>query len=135
MQKFSLHTHTLGFDGQNTEKEMLAKAQELGWTHIGFSNHFIVHPNITESPMYAFAVKGINPEDLFGYVALPDYGITAAEVEKLARKFAEHFNFPHEITDDDISSFFGKQDWKTLTVNMFSDCCIDMVVYKQLEDM
>ena len=81
------------------------------------------------------SVKGIKAENLQGYVALPDYGVTAAEVEKLARKFAENFNFPHEITDDEISSFFGKQDWKTLTVHMFEDCCIDMVVYKQLEDL
>ena len=79
MQKFSLHTHTLGFDGQNTEKEMLAKAQELGWTHIGFSNHFIVHPNITESPMYAFAVKG-------GY-----QNIYSSSFDEAIAKFEEHY--------------------------------------------
>ena len=30
MQKFSLHTHTLGFDGRNSEEEMLLQAQALG---------------------------------------------------------------------------------------------------------
>lgn len=58
MQKFSLHTHTLGFDGQNTEEEMVARAEALGWTHLGFSNHFIVHPKIKEAPMYAYAEQG-----------------------------------------------------------------------------
>ena len=58
MQKFSLHTHTLGFDGRNNEEEMLQKAQTLGWNRIGFSNHFIVHPRIKEAPMYAYARKG-----------------------------------------------------------------------------
>ena len=58
MQRFSLHTHSLGFDGRNTEQEMLAQAEPLGWTHLGFSNHFIVHPEIKKAPMYAYALKG-----------------------------------------------------------------------------
>ena len=55
MQKFSLHTHTIGFDGRNTEEEMLRRAEELGWNKIGFSNHFIVHENIENAPMYEHA--------------------------------------------------------------------------------
>ena len=57
MQKFSLHTHTIGFDGRNTEEEMLSTATELGWSHIGFSNHFIVHPAIKDAPMYQYACQ------------------------------------------------------------------------------
>ena len=57
MQNFSLHTHTIGFDGRNTEEEMLSKAIELGWGHIGFSNHFIVHPVIKDAPMYQYACQ------------------------------------------------------------------------------
>ena len=79
MQKFSLHTHTTGFDGRNTEEEMLAKAEELGWTHIGFSNHFIVHPEIKNAPMYEYAVKG-------GYNNI--YSSTFAEA---VEKFAVHY--------------------------------------------
>ncbi|MCQ2562398.1 MAG: PHP domain-containing protein, partial [Alphaproteobacteria bacterium] len=56
--KSTLHTHTIGFDGQNTVKEMVAHAADLGFTTIGFSNHFIVHPNIKKSKMYSFAVQG-----------------------------------------------------------------------------
>ena len=43
MQKFSLHTHTLGFDGRNTEEEMVLKAQSLGFEKIGFSMTFSIN--------------------------------------------------------------------------------------------
>ena len=57
MQNFSLHTHTIGFDGRNTEEEMLQKAEKLGLKTIGFSNHFIVYPTIKEAKMYQYALK------------------------------------------------------------------------------
>lgn len=79
MQKFSLHTHTIGFDGKNTEEEMLTAAKELAWSHIGFSNHFIVHPNITNAPMYKYALKG-------GYQSI--YSSTFAEA---IEKFLPHY--------------------------------------------
>ena len=82
-----------------------------------------------------YAVKQIKPKDIFGYVLLTDYGVTAPEVDKLARKVAEHFEFPHELDEDDISYFFGQQDWKTLTVHQFTDCCMNLVVFKVLEDL
>ena len=58
MQNFSLHTHTIGFDGKNTEEEMVIQAQNVGIKQLGFSNHFIVHNNIINAPMYAYAKKG-----------------------------------------------------------------------------
>ena len=85
MQKFSLHTHTLGFDGQNTEEEMVAQAKSLGWTHLGFSNHFIVHPKIKEAPMYAYAVKG-------GYDK-----IYSASFDEAVAKFAAHYQKIDEL--------------------------------------
>ncbi len=79
MQTFSLHTHTLGFDGHNTEEEMIQQAQKLGWTRIGFSNHFIVHPVIKQAPMYEFALKG-------------DYqNIYSATFEEAISKFEPHY--------------------------------------------
>ena len=81
MQKFSLHTHTIGFDGRNTEEEMLARAKQLGWKHLGFSNHFIVHPNIKNAPMYKYALKG-------GY-----QGIYSASFDEFIAKFLPHY--PH----------------------------------------
>lgn len=79
MQNFSLHTHTIGFDGHNTEEEMLNTASEKGLTTIGFSNHFIVHPTIKEAKMYQYALKG-------GYDTI--YGSSFVEV---INRFKPHY--------------------------------------------
>ena len=55
---YTLHTHTVGFDGRNTPQEMVETAISRGFNTIGFSNHFIVHPNIKKSKMYKYAVLG-----------------------------------------------------------------------------
>ncbi len=55
-QKFSYHTHTnaLGiFDGKHSAKEMIQRAEELGYEELGISNHLICHPNLQiTSPMF-----------------------------------------------------------------------------------
>ncbi|MBO4480797.1 MAG: PHP domain-containing protein [Alphaproteobacteria bacterium] len=55
---YTLHTHTVGFDGRNTAEDMVQTAISRGFNTIGFSNHFIVHPNIKKSKMYYYAVNG-----------------------------------------------------------------------------
>ena len=55
---YSLHTHTIGFDGQNSVEEMVKRAVQLGFSVLGFSNHFIVHPYIKQSRMYKYAESG-----------------------------------------------------------------------------
>ena len=79
VQDFSLHTHTVGFDGRNTPMEMISRAGELGLSHIGISNHFIVHPNITKSRFYPFAVAG-------GYGA-----IYSSSFDEAIAKFEPHY--------------------------------------------
>jgi len=49
VQDFSYHTHTNTFglfDGQNSIKEMIDRAKALGWSHMGISNHMVVHPDV-----------------------------------------------------------------------------------------
>lgn len=46
MQNFSLHTHTIGYDGKNTVKEMIEQAENLNWCAIGISNHMVFHKNM-----------------------------------------------------------------------------------------
>lgn len=49
MQDFTYHSHNNGQrigDGRNSCDEMLSRAEELGFSEIGVSNHFICHPNI-----------------------------------------------------------------------------------------
>ena len=52
---FSLHTHTIGFDGSNSVQDMVDAAQKIGYSAIGITNHFIVYPGIENSGMYRVA--------------------------------------------------------------------------------
>ena len=104
MQNFSLHTHTKGFDGQNTEEEMISQAQKLGWETIGFSNHFIVHPKIKKSPMYAYAEKG-------GY-----NNIYSESFDEVIEKFALHYK-----KIDELKKSVNIRILKGMEVDFFSD--------------
>lgn len=57
-QQFTLHTHTIGFDGKNTARDMISRACVLGFKTIGFSNHFILHPEIKQAKFYKYAKIG-----------------------------------------------------------------------------
>lgn len=58
VQDFTLHTHTIGFDGKNTIQEMANAAEDNGMEFIGVSNHFILHPQIKNTMFYDFSVAG-----------------------------------------------------------------------------
>jgi len=58
IQEYTLHTHTVGFDGRDTVQTMVNHARELGFDTIGISNHFIVNPLIKETKMYFYAGRG-----------------------------------------------------------------------------
>lgn len=57
IQDFTLHTHTLGFDGCSTVAEMVSRAKELNMSAIGISNHFIFHPEIQLANFYTHAAS------------------------------------------------------------------------------
>ena len=104
MQKFSFHTHTLGFDGKNTEEEMLSQAVSLGWEKIGFSNHFIVHHNIENAPMYQYAKSG-------GY-----NGIYSSSFDEAIAKFEKHYQKIDELRETSSIKIL-----KGMEVDYFSD--------------
>lgn len=56
--KYTLHTHTVGFDGQNSIQDMVNRARDMGFNTIGISNHFIVNPIIKQTKMYPYACDG-----------------------------------------------------------------------------
>ena len=88
MQNFSLHTHTIGFDGHNTEEEMVRRAIELGWDKIGFSNHFIVYERIEEAPMYHNA-------------KMRSYdSIYSSSFDKVVAKFEKHYAEIDRLRDE-----------------------------------
>ena len=104
MQKFSLHTHTTGFDGHNSEEEMVARASDLGWDLIGFSNHFIVYPTIKQAPMYEHASKG-------GYA-----DIYSSSFDEAISKFEPHY---HKI--DELRQSSGFKILKGMEVDFFAN--------------
>ena len=58
MQKFSYHMHTNtfdAFDGRNSAQEMIAKAIEVGYEKMGFSNHLAFHPNMPQQSKMFFS--------------------------------------------------------------------------------
>lgn len=76
---YTLHTHTVGFDGRNTPAEMVDAARKAGIKNIGFSNHFIVHPAVKKSKMYEYSVRG-------GYS-----NIYSADADEAIAKFSKHY--------------------------------------------
>ena len=87
IQDFSLHTHTIGFDGRNTAADMIARAKELGLKSLGISNHFIVHPEITQAKFYPFAVTG-------GYNS-----IYSSSFDEAIAKFKPHYEELNKLAD------------------------------------
>ncbi|MBR2299486.1 MAG: histidinol-phosphatase HisJ family protein [Alphaproteobacteria bacterium] len=104
MQKFSLHTHTIGFDGKHTEEQMLKQAKDLGWSKIGFSNHFIVCPYIKETKMYEAALQR-------GY-----QNIYSSSFEEAIEKFK-----PHYERIDELKEKTGFPIYKGMEVDFFRD--------------
>lgn len=99
---YSLHTHTVGFDGKNTPEEMIAAARARGIKTLGFSNHFIVHPSVKKSRMYAFAVRG-------GYA-----NIYNDDVENAMKLFVLHYDNVRKLREkySDMNLLCGMEmDW------------------------
>jgi len=81
-QKFTLHTHTVGFDGRDSAQAMINRARDMGFDTIGISNHFIVNPVVKESKMYPYAVRA-------GYS-----NIYSSSFEEVLLRFVPHY---HEL--------------------------------------
>ena len=98
IQDFSLHTHTIGFDGRNTPRDMINHAVEIGLKSFGISNHFIVHPNITHAKFYPFATSG-------------GYGeIYSSSFDEAIAKFKPHYREIKQLSDQyDIKVYYGME--------------------------
>ena len=79
VQDFSLHTHTIGFDGRDTPIRMILHARSIGMKSLGVSNHFIVHPEINKAKFYPYAVSG-------GYAS-----IYSSSFDDAIAKFKPHY--------------------------------------------
>ena len=108
-QKYTLHTHTVGFDGNDSIQVMVNRARELGFNTIGVSNHFIVHSDIKDSKMYSFAVRG-------GYDA-----IYSASFDEVLTRFIPHYEELERVQEQNPNmrilrgmevDFFDNPKWR-----------------------
>ncbi len=118
VQNFSLHMHTIGFDGQHSIEEMASTAKEKGFEKIGISNHFIVYPGIKKTNMYQAALKR-------GYQS-----IYSASFEEAVQKFKLHYKEIDEISQKTgipiykgmEADFFRYEGWR----DGFEDACREL---------
>lgn len=102
-RNFSLHTHTIGFDGKNTVEEMVCTAKNIGFEKLGISNHFIVHPQIKNTKMYTYALRGAY------------HNIYNSSFDEAIEKFKPHYE---EI--DEVSQKTGFKIFKGMEVDFFA---------------
>lgn len=108
MQRFSLHTHTVGFDGQNTVEEMVAQAQKLHWSKLGIANHLIVHPDVKKATFYTYACKG-NYQNIYSSSfdeAMVKFSLLFQKIKSVEQK--THFPIYKGMEVD----FFDTPEWK-----------------------
>lgn len=107
---YTLHTHSKGFDGRDSTSDMIKKALNLGFSIIGISNHFIVHPDIKQSKMYTYSVRG-------GYS-----NIYASDFDEVLQRFIPHYAELNRLREQnpDIKilagmevDFFDTATWRT----------------------
>lgn len=82
LQDYTLHTHTIGFDGRDSAQTVIDRARDLGFKTVGISNHFIVNPIIKNTKMYPYSVKG-------GYS-----NIYSSSFDEVLARFVPHY---HEL--------------------------------------
>jgi len=108
-QKYTLHTHTRGFDGCSSPAEMINQAKSQGFEAIGISNHLIIHPEIFFTNFYPVAVAR-------GYDGIYNYNFRDA-----INKFVPHYSKLERIanSEDDIkvlrgieADFFPSSEWE-----------------------
>lgn len=108
-QTFTLHTHTISFDGKNTISEMVNRAKEIGFATIGISNHLTVHPDIKHSKFYPIAAER-GYRDIF-YDNWPEL------IEKFTQHYIEHDKVRNQTTIQILRGmevdFFETNQWRT----------------------
>lgn len=113
MQKFTFHMHTVGFDGKNTVHQMLGRAQYMGFSTVGISNHFIVHPEVKKSHFYEHSVKsgyGRIYSESFDEI-IPLFKSHYDEIEKLRDCFQIQILRGMEV------DFFDDEKWRDNFLN------------------
>ena len=88
IQDFTYHCHTNFSDGSCSLEEMVGQARKIGFSHIGISDHLIVHKNIEQSPSWQIMTNrsGAHVYKKDFKSTLPDYQKHCEEIRKLSRR-------------------------------------------------
>ncbi len=88
IQRFSYHCHSNFSDGSNTLEEMIFRAEELGFTELGISDHVIIHKNIDQSPSQPYWQKnsGYNIFKSSFKKALPEFQQHCDNIRQASKK-------------------------------------------------
>ena len=107
IQDYTYHSHTNFSDGKNTLEEMVAQAKKIGFSHIGISDHLIIHKNIKQSPSWQM-MEGRSDSHIYKNdfkKALPEFQKHCDEI----RKFSKTENFKVLIGFE--VDFFNYDGW------------------------
>lgn len=116
MQKFSYHTHTNGFglfDGRNSAKEMISKAEEIGYEKLGISNHLAFHPNMPNQSTMFFSDYN---------KAVDVYKRIIDEIRTVSLNFNIDVKVGFEV------DFFPSAQWRNLFEKMQNDINADYYI-------
>lgn len=112
-QKFSLHTHTVGYDGKNTVAAMIEQSKILGWDTLGISNHMEFHENLPLfHPMFFADYK----------VASELYKKTIAEVRNRSLKAGINVLVGFEV------DFFPSRKWRDSFEKLLAELDYDYLI-------
>ena len=117
-QTFTLHTHNneLHFDGRYPAREMIQKAQDLGFTTIGVTNHMIMHKNLTSftqiQPMFFDDFKK----------AENTYQKHIEILQNLKSEFKINIKIGFEV------DFFQQKEWRNYFEKMITRLPVDYLI-------
>lgn len=117
MKKYTLHTHTVGFDGQDSVRAMVESARDKGFKVIGISNHFIVNPLIKKTKMYPYALNG-------GYA-----NIYSASFDEALERFVMHYEDLKHVQQE----YPDMQILRGMEVDFFQDAKWEKGFYRAVQ--
>lgn len=148
IQNYTYHSHTNFSDGKNSLEDMVMKAREIGFSHIGISDHLIVHKNIEQSPSWQMMCSKSN-----AYIykkdfksALPEYQKHCEKLRNFSKK--ENFKifigfevdfFTYDGWLENLKEFLSNVDYDYLISGnhfLFEDDCNTIFnIHKSLKDV
>ena len=124
IQNYTYHCHTNFSDGKNSLEEMVEQAKKTGFSHIGISDHLIVHKNIEQSPSWPMMKSKSD-----SHIYQRDFTSAMEKYKKRSeyiRKFSKESNFKIFIGFE--VDFFTYDGWLEELKDFISQLDIDYLI-------